>query len=379
MPTTIIPLSLYIHIPWCLKKCPYCDFNSHNKPQILPFEQYFAHLLQDFLANQHFLQQRKIYSIFIGGGTPSLAPPKYYAWLFKELREHCEFADNIEITMELNPGTHEYHNLEDYFAAGINRISVGAQSFNNTSLTALGRIHNNSDTLSVIEKLKHKNFNIDLMHTLPNQSLHMAIDDLQLAINLNPAHLSWYQLTIEENTYFAKHQPILPSEKLGFEIYTQGLELLEKSGYERYEVSAFAKVQSPTMYCQHNLNYWQYGDYLGIGCGAHGKITTNNFEIIRTAKVKHPQKYMDANHEYTSKQQTIEKAHLPFEFFVNAARLITGFNLELFAARTNLPLASIMPQLQQAQAKQLITIDNHNLQLTSYGKLFVNELVELFL
>jgi putative oxygen-independent coproporphyrinogen III oxidase len=372
----MIPISLYIHIPWCVKKCPYCDFNSHNKPEILPFAEYFQHLLQDFLQDQHFLQNRKIYSIFIGGGTPSLAAPEYYFWLFKELKKYCDFATNLEITMELNPGTHEYHNLAEYFDTGINRLSIGAQSFNDTSLQALGRIHNKENTLEVIAKLKQKNFNIDLMHSLPKQSLENALEDLTTAIALQAPHISWYQLTIEENTYFAKHQPILPSEELAFAIYNQGLKLLQKHGYQHYEVSAFTKNQH---FCQHNLNYWQYGDYLGIGAGAHSKITQHNFEIIRHAKVKNPYKYMQStNHNYTHQHEIVAQTQLPFEFFMNAARLIEGFNLELFTERTNLPLAAIAPKLQIAQDKQLVNIVNHNFKLTEYGKLFVNDLLEIF-
>ncbi len=373
-----IPVSLYVHIPWCIKKCPYCDFNSfENKVAIYPFAEYFNKLKQDFIQSKYLLNDRKIISIFIGGGTPSLADPSYYYDFINFLDQNYGLSKDIEITMELNPGTAEYFNINDYYLAGINRISIGAQSFNDQHLHSLGRIHNTKNIIEVANKLQNKNFNIDLMHNLPKQTLVEAMNDLNAAIALNPPHISWYQLTIEPNTYFYKHRPVTPNDDLSFEILNQGLDLLEKNGYKRYEISAFGK----NYFCKHNLNYWEFGDYLGIGVGASSKISywiNNKLEVIRFNKPKSPTKYLEAN-DFMNQFDIIEDEQLQFEFMLNAARLIDGFNLDIFTNRTGLDLSKIQTQLNKGLKKELIYIQNNHIYPTKLGILFNNELQEIFL
>jgi putative oxygen-independent coproporphyrinogen III oxidase len=318
------PLSLYIHIPWCVQKCPYCDFNSHGqKGQVLPESEYVSHLLDDLAEDAKLVGDRAIHSIFIGGGTPSLFSAQAIHTLLDGVKKRVNLLADAEITMEANPGTVESQRFADYVKAGITRISIGVQSFQPEKLTALGRIHDERQALEAAELAKSiglNSYNLDLMHGLPKQSLEDAMFDLNTAITQQPPHLSWYQLTIEPNTQFHSKPPKLPEDELLWDIQEQGDELLRQAGFEQYEISAYSQAGQQ---CQHNLNYWRFGDYLGIGCGAHGKITlANKNHIIRTVKVKHPKGYMDLTRGYTSDKKVVPEQDLPFEFFMNRFRLL---------------------------------------------------------
>ena len=288
------PLSLYIHVPWCVRKCPYCDFNSHESKGELPEQQYIETLLEDLKADSSYIQGRKIHSIFIGGGTPSLFSAEAYQRLFEEIQTLVPFADNIEITLEANPGTVEQGRFAEYRRIGINRLSIGIQSFDAEKLEALGRIHSNDEAIHAAEQAREAgfdNFNLDLMFGLPEQSTREALNDLKTAITLKPAHISWYQLTLEPNTVFHRYPPALPEDDLIFTMQETGQALLASHGYQHYETSAYTKEGHA---CQHNLNYWRFGDYLGIGAGAHGKITLpEQNQIIRTRKSRQPDHYLN--------------------------------------------------------------------------------------
>ncbi|XKM12860.1 radical SAM family heme chaperone HemW [Orbaceae bacterium ac157xtp] len=372
-----IPLSLYIHTPWCVQKCPYCDFNSHNIKQTPDYDAYINHLIEDLKADLPLVQQHQLQSIFIGGGTPSLFSATFIDRLLKQIALYIDFAPNIEITIESNPNSADAEQFKGYIEAGINRISIGVQSFQNDKLERLGRIHNTNDAITAAKLARSLNihsFNLDLMHGLPNQTLDDALFDLQSAIDLSPTHLSWYQLTIEPNTLFGSKPPILPNEDLLWDIYQQGHQLLTSNGYQQYETSAYAK---PGFKCQHNLNYWRFGDYLGIGCGAHGKLTQANGDIIRTIKTRHPHGYMQGR--YLEKSYTVPKDELPFEYFMNQFRLFEPAKKQQFTERTFLPISSIHTQMNNTISKGYITEDNDNWYLTNKGKLFLNSLLELFL
>ncbi|NVK23749.1 MAG: radical SAM family heme chaperone HemW [Gammaproteobacteria bacterium] len=379
------PLSLYIHVPWCVQKCPYCDFNSHKQKNEIPEQEYVAHLLDDLKQDAHLAQGRKLHSIFFGGGTPSLLSEQAIADILSGVEAIIPFEQNIEVTLEANPGTLEYNKFQGFAHAGVNRISIGVQSFQQEKLTALGRIHDPTQAKSAADYAAHavNTFNIDLMHGLPNQSIEDALSDLQQAIELNPTHISWYQLTIEPNTQFHSKPPKLPQDEVLWDIQQQGHELLKQAGYHQYEISAYAK--SPEHQCRHNLNYWRFGDYLGIGCGAHGKITlpTPEFKIIRTEKVKHPKGYMDLTKPYLYKQWPIDSEDLPFEYFINRLRLKEPFPLSAFSKATDMPHDEITDALKQAVNKNLLNkteSDNEvNYQITKQGLAFYNNLVDLFL
>ena len=384
MPLQLPPLSLYVHIPWCVQKCPYCDFNSHALKQEIPESVYVQHLLDDlnhdlaYLQNNN-VQNRKLTSIFIGGGTPSLFSPKAIDTLLKGIQARIEFADDIEITMEANPGSVEAERFAGYRQAGVNRISIGVQSFNQQQLAILGRVHNvdeakNAATLA--HSIHLNSFNLDLMHGLPEQSVEQAMADLQQAIDLNPPHLSWYQLTIEPNTLFYSKPPTLPEDDTLWEIQRRGHQLLKDNGYQQYEVSAYSKTG---LQCRHNLNYWQFGDYLGIGCEAHGKITLpETKQIIRTSKVKHPKGYMDLTKDYLNKKWTVEKDEQAFEYFMNRLRLKAPFSNQEVFERTVLTKQDIEPQIEQAINQGLLTDDGKNWQITTKGTRYLNDLLELF-
>lgn len=367
----VTPLTLYIHFPWCVKKCPYCDFNSHALSGALPSERYIEKLIQDFKNDYAHagVHKRKIASIFMGGGTPSLFSAKELSPLFAALLPHCE--KNLEITLEANPGTIERGQFKDYFALGINRISLGVQSFNEKHLKKLGRIHNTDDIFKAVEELTSagfSNFNLDLMHGLPDQTLEEALADLRQAIDLHPTHLSWYQLTIEPNTYFAAKPPALPHDDALADIEEAGFEVLSTAGFARYEVSAFAREDR---YCQHNLNYWEFGDYLGIGAGAHGKIG-----LIRTTKPKLPKTYMGPFSPHT---EPISKSALPFEFMMNTLRLVRGFPISLFEERTGLSIDAIAPTLEILYEKKLLIAEQGHIKTTPLGQRFLNDLLTHFL
>lgn len=371
------PLSLYIHIPWCVQKCPYCDFNSHALKGEVPHDDYVQHLLADLDNDAAMAQGREISTIFIGGGTPSLLSGPAMQTLLDGVRARLTLRADAEITMEANPGTVEADRFVDYQRAGVNRISIGVQSFEQTKLTRLGRIHGPEEAIRAA-RLAHalglRSFNLDLMHGLPDQTLEDALEDLRQAIALNPPHLSWYQLTIEPNTLFGSRPPVLPDDDALWDIFEQGHQLLSAAGYLQYETSAYAK---PGYQCQHNLNYWRFGDYLGIGCGAHGKITYPDGRIIRTAKTRHPRGYMQGN--YLDKQHEVETADKPFEFFMNRFRLLEAAPRAEFTRYTGLTEESIRPQIDQALNLGYVVETPEEWQITEHGKLFLNSLLELFL
>ncbi|WP_445494915.1 radical SAM family heme chaperone HemW [Photorhabdus sp. SF281] len=371
------PLSLYIHIPWCVQKCPYCDFNSHALKGDVPHQEYVDHLLADLKADLPMVNGREITTIFIGGGTPSLLSSQGMQQLLDGVRTLLPVSAQAEITMEANPGTVEADRFSGYQQAGINRISIGAQSFSPDKLVRLGRIHGPDEAkraAHLAASLKLRSFNLDLMHGLPNQSLDEALDDLRQAIALSPPHLSWYQLTIEPNTSFGSRPPVLPDDDALWDIFSQGHQLLTAAGYQQYETSAYAK---PGYQCQHNLNYWRFGDYLGIGCGAHGKITFEDGRILRTIKTKHPRGYMQAR--YLDKQHQVGNEDRPFEFFMNRFRLLEAMPKQDFSDFTGLSESSIRNQIDKALAAGYLSETAIHWQITQKGKLFLNSLLELFI
>ncbi|WKZ93040.1 radical SAM family heme chaperone HemW [Chimaeribacter arupi] len=371
------PLSLYIHIPWCVQKCPYCDFNSHALKGEVPHDDYVAHLLADLDMDVPDVAGRTLSTIFIGGGTPSLLSAEAMQTLLDGVRARLPLAADAEITMEANPGTVEADRFSGYQRAGVNRISIGVQSFSPEKLTRLGRIHGPDEArraARLAEGLGLRSFNLDLMHGLPDQTLEEALDDLRQAIALNPPHLSWYQLTIEPNTLFASKPPVLPDDDALWDIFEKGDELLTAAGYQQYETSAYAK---PGYQCRHNLNYWRFGDYLGIGCGAHGKITLQDGSVTRTSKTRHPRGYMQGR--YLDKRHVVAAADMPFEFFMNRFRLLEPAPRAEFRAFTGLPESVVRAPLDEALAQGYITETADAWQITPHGKLFLNSLLELFL
>jgi putative oxygen-independent coproporphyrinogen III oxidase len=376
---TLPPLSLYVHVPWCVQKCPYCDFNSHGQKGDIPEAEYVQHLIDDLKADLHLVQGRKIHSIFIGGGTPSLLTGDAYTRLLSEVDNLIGLADNCEITLEANPGTVETGRFKEYVKAGINRISIGIQSLQSDKLKALGRIHGANEATYAAEQAKEaglNSFNLDLMHGLPGQTLDDALSDLKQIIALDPPHISWYQLTIEPNTQFASKPPTLPQDETLWDIQEQGQALLAEAGYIQYEISGYAK---PDYQCQHNLNYWRFGDYLGIGCGAHGKVTNAKTGIItRTEKVKHPRGYMDMVKPYLYKSWHVEQDDLAFEFFMNRFRLVEPCPIEDYSALTNQPLQSQQAALNKAINTGLLIEKDGHWQVSLKGHRFLNDLLELF-
>ena len=371
------PLSLYIHIPWCVQKCPYCDFNSHALKGDVPHEEYVNHLLTDLDQDLAYTGGREISTIFIGGGTPSLLSSEAMQRLLDGVRRRLPVNALAEITMEANPGTVEAERFHAYHQAGVNRISIGVQSFNEEKLIRLGRIHGAQEARGAARLaagLGLRSFNLDLMHGLPDQTLEQALDDLRQAIALNPPHLSWYQLTIEPNTLFGSRPPVLPDDDALWDIFEQGNHLLAAAGYRQYETSAYAK---PGFQCEHNLNYWRFGDYLGIGCGAHGKLSQADGTLLRTVKTRHPRGYMQGN--YLEKRYGVEPADLPFEYFMNRFRLTEPTPRQEFSAFTGLDEETVRPALDQALAGGYISEDDSCWQVTEKGKLFLNPLLEMFM
>ncbi len=382
------PLSLYIHIPWCVQKCPYCDFNSHAVKQGIPEAEYIAHLLADLDQDLALVPDRALHSIFIGGGTPSTFSAEGIAAILDGVRARITSEPNLEVTMEANPGTIEASRFAGYVAAGVTRFSIGVQSFQAAQLQALGRIHNPAQARRAAElatQLRQQglnSFNLDLMHGLPGQTLADALADLQQAIELNPPHLSWYQLTIEPNTAFASRPPVLPEDEALWDIQEHGHALLTAAGYQQYETSAYSKTGYQ---CAHNLNYWRFGDYLGIGCGAHGKITRPANEgaaaatISRTVKIKHPKGYMDLSRGYLDSSTVVEPDELPFEFFMNRFRLLEPCPKADFTAYTGLSVETVAPALARAVQLGLVNDTPLHWQITPHGVRFLNELLQLFL
>ncbi|NVO61564.1 radical SAM family heme chaperone HemW [Photobacterium damselae] len=376
------PLSLYVHIPWCVQKCPYCDFNSHALKAELPELDYIDALLDDLstdlLAYHLEHGERKLHSIFIGGGTPSLISPEEIARLLQGIEARIPFSDDIEITMEANPGTVEAGRFQAYQQAGVNRISIGIQSFQDEKLKRLGRIHGAQEAITAAKLAAEaglNSFNIDLMHGLPDQSINDALADLAQAIGLNPPHLSWYQLTIEPNTLFYSQPPTLPDDDDLWDIFEQGHKMLTDAGYVQYEISGYSK---PGKQCQHNLNYWRFGDYLGIGCGSHGKISFDDGRIVRTVKVKHPRGYLNPEKAYLDQETVVANDERPFEFFMNRFRLLEACPKQDFVARTGLPLTHIQGAIDWALAQNYLTESDTHWQITEHGKLFLNDLLAAF-
>jgi putative oxygen-independent coproporphyrinogen III oxidase len=372
------PLSLYIHFPWCVKKCPYCDFNSHPIKNKIPAKEYIDALIRDLTSHLDALQDRKIISIFLGGGTPSAFSSTEMARLFEFLFKNIPLEDQVEITIEANPGTIEHGNFSEYKDMGINRVSLGVQSFQNEKLKSLGRIHDNAQVETAINNLTtagFHNFNIDIMHGLPSQTVEDALYDLQKAIDFNPTHLSWYQLTLEPNTKFYAFPPTLPDEDTLYEIERQGKTLLDNSGFSQYEISAYSK--SPETQAKHNLNYWLFGDYIGIGAGAHGKLTDiKNKTIMRIWKHRHPKQYL-SQPKYIQGFETITEDEIPYEFMINALRLNQGITQDVFENRTGISIKNIAKPLAMARSKSLL-LPSNVIQTTKLGKRYLNDLTTLF-
>lgn len=375
-------LSLYIHFPWCIQKCPYCDFNSHELKKTLNEKTYINALISDLDQELPLFWGRSISSIFMGGGTPSLFSPESIDRLLSALRARLAFAPNIEITMEANPGAIDFEKFKEFNSAGINRLSIGIQSFSNEKLRKLGRIHGRKEAIRAAE-LAHdagfNSFNLDLMYGLPNQSIDQALDDIEIAIALEPNHLSHYQLTIEPNTFFHHHPPTVPDDDKLWEIQEACQASLAKHGYAQYEISAYAKEGYQ---CQHNLNYWQFGDYLGIGAGAHGKLTNApEQKITRSWKVKQPQDYLGTatTDKRISGEKILTRNDATFEFMMNALRLNNGFETELFQQHVGLPISTIEKALNQAEEKGWINWELKRIKPTDTGRQYLNNLLELFM
>lgn len=373
------PLALYIHIPWCVRKCPYCDFNSHTASPVLPEAEYVDALLADLERDLPLAHGRELTSIFFGGGTPSLFSAEALGRLLEGVQQRIRFASDIEITLEANPGTFEQEKFRAYRQLGINRLSIGVQSFQQSKLEALGRIHNGDEAMRAADMARNAgfdNFNLDLMHGLPDQSLGEALNDIRQAIALAPTHLSWYQLTLEPNTVFWNQPPVLPEDDTLWDIQEAGQALLAEHGYAQYEVSAYAQAGKRA---RHNLNYWSFGDFLGIGAGAHAKLTSPDGQILRSWKTRLPKDYLDPSKNFQAGAKALTVDELPFEFLMNALRLTDGVVAELFSQRTGLPLEDFAAAREQAQKRGLLVADPERLVATPQGQLFLNDLLQYFL
>ncbi|MEO8400221.1 MAG: radical SAM family heme chaperone HemW [Gammaproteobacteria bacterium] len=375
-----IPLSLYIHIPWCVRKCPYCDFNSHEAQHDVPEDLYIEALLNDLDEQLPAIWGRRIVSIFFGGGTPSLFSAGAIEKILTGVHHRLRFGPQIEITLEANPGTVDEKRFQGFRQAGVNRLSIGVQSLQDEKLHALGRIHNREYALRAIDAAINAgfdNFNLDLMHGLPAQSIEDALSDLQDALAFQPPHLSWYQLTIEPNTFFHHQPPRLPEDDVLWEIQEQGKEKLKVAGLHQYEISAYAKSDRE---CVHNVNYWEFGDYLGIGAGAHSKLTDVSQQIItRHSQLKNPKDYLNPEKKFTTSTTVLSEEDIRFEFMLNALRLTRGVSAELFTERTGLPLSSLEPILTFAKEKELMMNDPAVICATEQGLRFLNDVISLFL
>lgn len=383
MPPATPPLALYVHLPWCVRKCPYCDFNSHRAPEELPVAQTVRALLADLdrdLADYPALRERRIDTVFFGGGTPSLFPPQAIADILDGASARLPFADDVEVTLEANPGTTEHGRFAGYRQAGVNRISLGVQSFDDAMLRRLGRIHGRDEAIRAAGEVHEAGFaelNLDLMYALPRQDLDGALADLEQAIALAPTHLSHYQLTLEPHTKFAARPPVLPDDDLAFAMMVACQQRLAGAGYSHYETSAYAR---PGHACRHNLNYWRFGDYLGIGAGAHGKLSGAG-DIRRRWKHKHPRHWLE--HAGTpaaiAGDDALASADLPFEFTMNALRLHEGFTLAQFTAATGLSGQALAPAMERARHRGLVEHDGERFRASDLGRRFLNDLLALFL
>ena len=373
------PLALYIHIPWCVKKCPYCDFNSHAAGPTLPEEEYVDALLADLDEDLAQVYGRPLTSIFFGGGTPSLFSAKALGRLLAGVEQRIPLASDIEITLEANPGTFEQAKFRDYRALGINRLSIGVQSFQAAKLKALGRIHDGDEAVRAADMARaagFDNFNLDLMHGLPDQSIEDALSDLRIAITQQPTHLSWYQLTVEPNTVFWNQPPLMPEDDILWDIQEAGQALLAEHGYAQYEVSAYAQAGKAA---RHNLNYWSFGDFLGIGAGAHAKLSRPDGSISRSWKTRLPKDYLDSSKSFSAGERALTADELPFEFLMNVLRLTEGVASALFTQRTGLPLSLLAKARSEAQQRGLMHDDPTRLIASREGQLFLNDLLQHFL
>ncbi|MBO2927629.1 radical SAM family heme chaperone HemW [Metapseudomonas otitidis] len=373
------PLAAYVHIPWCVRKCPYCDFNSHAAGPELPETDYVDAVLADLEQDLVHVHGRPLTSIFFGGGTPSLFSAAALGRLLEGIERRVPFASDIEITLEANPGTFEQDKFSAYRQLGINRLSIGVQSFQGDKLKALGRIHDGSEAIRAADMARNAgfdNFNLDLMHGLPDQSLDDALYDLRTAIAQGPTHLSWYQLTMEPNTVFWSQPPQLPEDDLLWDIQEAGQALLAEAGYAQYEVSAYARAGRQA---RHNLNYWTFGDFLGIGAGAHAKLSSPEGRIQRTWKTRLPKDYLDPAKAFQAGARELDADELPFEFLMNALRLTDGVPAGLYPQRTGLSLADLAASRREAEAQGLLQADPARLAATPKGQLFLNDLLQRFL
>lgn len=377
------PLSLYVHLPWCVRKCPYCDFNSHAAKGELPFDAYVDALVRDLEHDLPLAWGRTVHSVFFGGGTPSLFPARAVDRILQAASARLRFAPDAEITLEANPGTAEHDRFDGYRAAGVNRISFGVQSFDDGCLQRLGRIHDSAEAEAAVKLAQDAGFdnlNLDLMYALPGQDLAMAQRDLEHAFALQPAHISHYQLTLEPNTvFFARPPQGLPDDDAAWDIQERCQALLAEAGYGHYETSAYAR---PGRQCAHNLNYWRYGDYLGIGAGAHGKLTLGAEQaIVRRWKHRHPAAWMETagTAQAIGGDERIGPERRPFEYMLNALRLHEGFDLVDFEARTGLDRERIMPQLREAQEREWLEVAASRVTPTALGRRFANDVIALFL
>jgi oxygen-independent coproporphyrinogen-3 oxidase len=373
------PLALYIHIPWCVRKCPYCDFNSHEARGVFPEKEYVAALVRDLEMALPLIWGRKVYTVFFGGGTPSLLSGEAVAEILRQVRMLLPLDLNAEITLEANPGTVEAGKFAQFKDAGVNRLSLGIQSFNDAHLQALGRIHSVDEAKRAIEIAQQHfdNINLDLMYALPKQTLEQALQDMQTALSFSPQHLSCYHLTLEPNTLFHRNPPQLPDEDASSDMQQQIEAVLATHGYQHYETSAFAQPQHRS---RHNLNYWQFGDYLGIGAGAHSKLSFHD-KVLRQMRYKQPQAYMDAvaREEPVQEEHAVTHKDIAFEFMMNALRLNEGFDTALFTERTGLPLLTIRRELEEAEKRGLLSRDIQRIAPTQLGQRFLNDLLEIFL
>ncbi|WP_457664893.1 radical SAM family heme chaperone HemW [Thiolapillus sp.] len=371
-----VPLSLYVHIPWCVRKCPYCDFNSHALKETLPEQDYVRALLQDLRQQQVLAAGREIISIFLGGGTPSLFSGRSIETLLQGIRDQLILAEDIEITLEANPGAVDADHFAAYRDAGVNRLSIGVQSFDARHLRALGRIHDPDQALQafpVARAAGFENINLDLMFGLPQQTTGQALDDLQQAVGLVPEHISWYQLTIEPNTFFHHQPPPVPDDERLWEIQQKGQGFLRNMGYAQYEISAHSQK---ARVCRHNLNYWTFGDYLAIGAGAHGKVSREK-GVVRYSRERHPQSYMQMPAAKLN-ERLLDEADLKLEFMMNALRLGRGVDVSLFERRTGLTADSIAAEVARARESGLLETTPGRLQPTAQGQVFLNDLLVLF-
>ena len=378
--TALPPLALYIHLPWCLKKCPYCDFNSHAVPAAgLPEQAYIAALLADLEAALPLIWGRTVHSIFLGGGTPSLFSPAAMDQLLGALRARVRLEADCEITLEANPGTFEKDRFKAFRGAGVTRLSVGVQSFNDDFLKTLGRVHDRAQAIAAVEEAAQAfdTFNLDIMYALPGQDLEALKKDMALALTLAPPHISIYHLSIEPNTYFAKFPPQLPEDDTAYEMLDLITEMTGQAGLQRYEVSAYARSGHA---CRHNLNYWKFGDYLGLGAGAHSKLSFAH-RVVRQVRFREPALYLEKAlaGAFVAQETQVSRSDLPFEFMLNALRLKDGFSLQLFCERTGLPMTAIEKELQLAQAKGWLERDLATVRPSVRGYDFLNDLQSLFL